>query len=233
MPDKIKVLYTSELNTSNLYSLTNPIIEIDIKPFIRVYKNFDNKYFRQLIRNYSPQCLIISSQNALHALSEISESDQKKISILTLSEKIADQIEGKFNTINSSEESNEKGIAEMVESHFSNQKLLHLTGNLRKDSLKNLLKSTGITIENFQVYRTELIQPELLLSSYNAIAFLSYSGIDSFFSRYQLNRSIPLFTIGKYTSKYLQKHFDGPIITASKPDSKTLIKEIHEYFSKN
>ncbi|MEQ8359302.1 MAG: uroporphyrinogen-III synthase [Cytophagales bacterium] len=231
MPDKIKVLYTSEWRESIKNLPSNQFLEIDVRPFIRVHKNFDKDNFKELIRIFAPECLIISSQNALHGLSEISESDKEKMSILTLSEKIANQIEGNYKAILYSKENNENGLSDMIEVHLSEQRLLHLTGNLRQDSLKNLLKSKGITIKNFQVYNTEFIQPELEPFDYKAIVFLSYSGIDSFFSKYQLTNKIPVFTIGINTTRYLQKHFDGPIITASKTDSKTLIKEIHEYFS--
>ncbi|QNL20987.1 uroporphyrinogen-III synthase [Hyphobacterium sp. CCMP332] len=231
MPDKIKVLYTSEWRESIKNFPSKQFLEIDIRPFIRVNKNFDKENFKELIRIITPECLVISSQNALHGLYEISESDKEKMSILTLSEKIANQIEGNFKAIVYSKENNENGLSDMIELYFSNQRLLHLTGNLRQDSLKKLLKSKGITIKNYQVYKTEFIQPELNLMDYKAIVFLSYSGIDSFFSKYHLTNNIPVFTIGIKTTKYLQKHFDGPIITASKTDSKTLIKEIHEYFS--
>lgn len=231
MNNKVKVLYTSNLSNEDALDFSTASAEIDIKPFIKVNCTFDKKKLLEFASNYNPECVVITSQKALKGLFTLGKLNIQNLSLMALSENIADKIKGDFKSVIVAENGNTESVAKKVKEQFGDSRLLHLTGNLRKDQLKKLLIKDGIAAENYQVYATELIQPEIDMSEYSAVAFLSYSGIDSFFSKYELKKDIPAFSIGPNTSDYLRKYYNGQIFTSSEASVRTLLKEINEYFS--
>ncbi len=231
MKNKVKVLYTSNLSRKEELEFKTEKIELDVRPFIKVNSTFDKVKLKEFANNYKPQAIILTSQKALNGLFALSEMNFNDLSVLALSKKIADQINEEFSSVIISEESNVDSVADAAIKQFSNKRILHLNGNLRRNELKDHLLQKNMTIENYQVYETELIQPEVDLSEYDAVGFLSYSGIDSFFSKYELNEGIITFTIGANTSDYLRNYFNGQVFTSSDASISTLLKEIKEYFS--
>jgi uroporphyrinogen-III synthase len=113
------------------------------------------------------------------------------------------------------------------------QSVLFWCGNLRREVLPDFLKEKNIALKELVVYDT-IPQPKKITAPYDAIAFLSSSAVESFFSANKTSENIPLFAIGETTLETLKKHATNKIYIAERPEVSLLldcIKNIfqHEY----
>jgi uroporphyrinogen-III synthase len=102
-------------------------------------------------------------------------------------------------------------------------------GNLRRDTLPEILQQAGIPLQEIIVYETRLT-PTKIERPFDGYAFFSPSGVDSFFSLNHLPGHVPCFAIGETTAKALQT-YTHHIIISPRPRTRFLLETIYAYFA--
>ncbi len=120
-------------------------------------------------------------------------------------------------------------LAEMIV-HENIQSALFWCGNLRREVLPDYLKTKNILLKELVVYDT-ILQPKKITAPYDAIAFLSSSAVESFFSTNTILPTTPLFAIGETTLQTLKKYTSANIVIPEKPEVNLLLQQIQKYFS--
>ena len=226
--DKAKVLFTSEISEDLMSRSDFP--EFEIAPFIRVKKSFDSVKLLSFINDYRPEVIALSSKNALEGYEYVNRNANFEHDLVLISTKL----EGSLSQINThahiAENPNSESIADLIIANFKNKRILHLNGNLRSEELSDRLKKSKINAENYNVYKTEFLSPELNIEDYQSVVFTSYSVIDSFFSKYSLNSNQTAFSIGSKTSTYLRSKWKGKIIESENSSLIELIEKIVKHY---
>jgi len=110
-------------------------------------------------------------------------------------------------------------------------KITFFCGNKRRDDLPVTLKNNGFDIEELVVYETEL-SPVKIVDHFDAIAFLSPTAVESFFSVNGLDKKIVCFSVGETTTTAIKKYTGNPIITSERPLEESIITSVMNYKEK-
>ena len=102
-------------------------------------------------------------------------------------------------------------------------------GNIRRDELPQLLKSSGIALEEMVVYETT-VTPHPIIKDYHAVLFFSPSAVDSFFSVNKVVEHTILFAIGNTTARAIGNYSTNTIVKADTPEKDNLVKKAIAYF---
>ncbi|MDP3392968.1 uroporphyrinogen-III synthase [Sediminibacterium sp.] len=121
-------------------------------------------------------------------------------------------------------------LAEQIASNTSKeQPIYYLGSNLRLEHLPYFLREQGYTLHEIEAYQTKyVIQP--IQKKYNAIAFLSPSGVKSFFNQHAIDESTSLFAIGDTTGQSLQEISNKEVIISPLVNQKALFNTIYNYY---
>jgi len=103
-------------------------------------------------------------------------------------------------------------------------------GNIRRDELINKLNKNDIKINEFVNYNTKLEYPIVDSDKYNAIAFFSPSGVESYFKNNCYNPKIDYFAIGNTTKFELLFYGIQKVICPPKPNSNSLLECIYDHY---
>ncbi|MDO4881289.1 MAG: uroporphyrinogen-III synthase [Capnocytophaga sp.] len=98
-------------------------------------------------------------------------------------------------------------------------------GELRRDTLPNLLTKNNIKYKEINLYKTIFI-PKKMEYSFDAILFFSPSGVQSFLEQNIFNNE-KIFCIGSTTAQTLPA--DTPCVIAEKPTTESIIKKCITY----
>lgn len=121
-------------------------------------------------------------------------------------------------------------LAEQIVSNTSKeQPIYYLGSNLRLEHLPYFLREQGYTIHEIEAYQTKyIIQP--IQKKYNAIAFLSPSGVKSFFTQHSIDETTSLFAIGHTTGQSLKEISNMEVIISPLVNQKALFNTIYNYY---
>lgn len=119
---------------------------------------------------------------------------------------------------------------EIIEDGITDE-VLFFCGNKRRNELPSLLNEHDITVNEIEVYQTNIIY-HTIKKNYDGILFFSPSAAESFFSTNKLNEKTILFAIGNTTLAELKKYTHNKIIIADEPDKNDLVEKAIEYFSR-
>ncbi|WP_018674785.1 uroporphyrinogen-III synthase [Riemerella columbina] len=127
---------------------------------------------------------------------------------------------------------NAEALAEYIINNLSqSDNLIHFCGNKVLPTLEEKLSAKGYHYHKTTVYETELLKPQLT-KTYDAIAFFSPSGVESFMANNTLDNA-RLFAIGTTTAAALKQYTDQPIITSSQQTLESMLMDIQDYINTN
>lgn len=119
-------------------------------------------------------------------------------------------------------------LAEIISLVYSESSYTFFSGNLRRDTLPDMLKEGGIVFNEIQVYET-LLTPQKIDSKPDGILFFSPSAVESYLKENTLSDEA-VFCIGNTTAAALEDKKIKNIIIANQPTiENTIIQTINYY----
>jgi uroporphyrinogen-III synthase len=169
---------------------------------------------------------VFTSKNAVQAFLKIKDElpDYKLKKFYAVGNKTAEHLEKLGIQVEVPEREYAADLAKLIVAQ-NIQSVLFWCGNLRREVLPDFLKEKNIALKELVVYDT-IPQPKKITAYYDAIAFLSSSAVESFFSVNKISESIPLFAIGETTFQTLKKHSANKIFVAERPEVNKLLELI-------
>ena len=118
-------------------------------------------------------------------------------------------------------------LAEIISLIYADEKFTFFSGNLRRDTLPNMLKENGISFNEIVVYETNLT-PQKITSKPDGILFFSPSAVESFLKINKITNEI-CFAIGNTTAQELEKNNIKNIIKADYTSVESVIGKLINY----
>lgn len=140
---------------------------------------------------------------------------------------------------------NAENLAKLiVNENTNNTKFLFPCGNLRSETLPNILKSTGITTDALTVYETkenEKLKTDLMALNESetpcCMVFFSPSGCEYIHRQLQTFSNqlsdLPHFAIGNSTAHKIQNLGVDVAGVAAKPQAESVVQSVQNYFTSN
>ncbi|MFQ3174559.1 MAG: uroporphyrinogen-III synthase [Flavobacterium sp.] len=121
-------------------------------------------------------------------------------------------------------------LAEIITLIYNKESYTFLSGNLRKETLPEALKSAGITFNEIEVYETKLAPFKISeQEKFDGILFFSPSGVESYLTNNKIKNEI-CFCVGNTTAKALEANKVKNIVIAETPTIEDVIEEVIEYY---
>lgn len=163
--------------------------------------------------------LIFTSKNAVKSvLKHKDEFRDKKVFCVGEKTKKMLQKEG-FTVVET--ENYAEDLAQKIIHNFPSEKFTFFCGNLRRETLPNILKENSVVFNEIEVYKTAL-HPHKIEGKTDVILFYSPSGVNSFLTENSIQNETCI-CIGKTTAKALENKTKN-ILIAAKPSLKSVIK---------
>ena len=119
-------------------------------------------------------------------------------------------------------------LAEIISLIYADEKFTFFSGNLRRDTLPNMLKENGINFNEITVYETNLTSQKIN-SKPDGILFFSPSAVESYLKSNKITTEI-CFAIGNTTAEALEINKVKNIEIADFPIIENVIKNTIEYY---
>ena len=222
MTNKINILSTKKLSQNQKKELLNANFEVIEEDFIQTkIKDFQ---LSKVNEN-----LIFTSQNAvLSILNHPKVEELKSKNVFSVGMKTKELLtENGFNVIAYTGYASD--LAEIVALIYNKESFTFFSGNLRRDVLPNTLKENGITLNEIEVYETELTSKKIN-NKIDGILFFSPSGVESYLKSNTIKEEI-CFCIGETTAEALENKKVKNIVIAQKPSVENVIAEVIEYYN--
>ena len=121
-------------------------------------------------------------------------------------------------------------LAEIITLIYNKESYTFLSGNLRKETLPEALKSAGVTFNEIEVYETKLAPFKISeQEKFDGILFFSPSGVESYLTNNKIKNEI-CFCVGNTTAKALEANKVKNIVIAETPTIEDVIEEVIEYY---
>lgn len=236
MQNNIQILSTKRLLPTTIGQAMQMNIEITEKEFISIKPILTGETYEQvmsLVLNKKTSNIIFTSSNAVETIKKyLHQHDTYYIpnwNIFSLAGKTKDSLSPYFkeNKIIATAE-NAAELAKKIIEHGTKE-VVFFCGNKRRDELPDILKSTGINIQEIVVYET-VETPIISTKDFDGILFFSPSAIKSFFSINHLNKKSICFAIGKTTADALREYTSNKIIISEFPIEERMLATVNFYF---
>lgn len=213
---KPSILFTNFVSLDKLTLLPN--CDIDCIPFISI---FSQKIEEKHDLNYKDK-IIVSSKNAIPYLEELPLNEHP---LYVVGEKTANILKVKGFKVELWEDTSAQ-LAQRLD-EIPQDSFVYLCGNLRKEDIPSIMKSSHHEYKEFVVYRTELT-PHKIKKEYSAIVFLSPSAVKSYIQLNDFSENTLIFAIGNSTQKEIAKHTSMSVEVPSRPRMQELIQLIQK-----
>jgi uroporphyrinogen-III synthase len=121
-------------------------------------------------------------------------------------------------------------LAEIITLIYNKESYTFLSGNLRKETLPEALKSAGITFNEIEVYQTTLAPFKISdQENFDGILFFSPSGVESYLTNNKIKNEV-CFCIGTTTAAALETKKIKNIVIAEIPTIEVVIEEVIAYY---
>ena len=121
-------------------------------------------------------------------------------------------------------------LAEIITLIYNKESYTFLSGNLRKETLPQALKSAGITFNEIEVYQTTLAPFKISdQEKFDGILFFSPSAVESYLTNNKIKNEV-CFCVGATTAASLEIKKIKNIIIAETPTIEEVIEEVIEYY---
>ncbi|MCG2610295.1 uroporphyrinogen-III synthase [Flavobacterium sp. SM15] len=119
-------------------------------------------------------------------------------------------------------------LAEIITLVYGNNKYTFFSGNLRRDTLPEMMKEAGVVFNEITVYET-ILTPQKIDSKPDGILFFSPSGVESYLKQNKITSEIA-FCIGNTTADAASQSGIKNIVIANQPTiENTIIQCINEF----
>ncbi|WP_418264402.1 uroporphyrinogen-III synthase [Flavobacterium faecale] len=175
--------------------------------------------------------LIFTSQNAVLSLIEQKDWEHlKSKNVFCVGIKTKDLLEQNgFTVVAYMDYASE--LAEIITLIYNKESYTFFSGNLRKETLPQALKSAGISFNEIEVYQTKLAPFKISAQeNFDAILFFSPSAVESYLSNNKINKEI-CFCVGNTTAKALEENKIKKIIVPEIPTIEDVIMEVLAYYN--
>jgi uroporphyrinogen-III synthase len=217
----IRILSTKTLLSNQKQFLLNADFSVIEADFIATkFVDFELKSIHE--------ALLFTSQNAVNAILNHQHLEQlkaKDVFCVGLKTKALLEENG-FNVV--AYTGYAQDLAEIISLVYSESSYTFFSGNLRRDTLPDMLQEAGITFNEIQVYAT-LLTPQKISSKPDGILFFSPSAVESYLKENTLSDEV-VFCIGNTTAEALESKKVKNIIIANQPTiENTIIQTINYY----
>ena len=121
-------------------------------------------------------------------------------------------------------------LAEIITLIYNKESYTFLSGNLRKETVPEALKSAGITFNEIEVYQTKLAPFKISdQEKFDGILFFSPSGVESYLTNNKIKNEV-CFCIGTTTASALEAKKIKNIVVPETPTIEEVIEEVIEYY---
>ena len=122
-------------------------------------------------------------------------------------------------------------LAEIITLIYNKESYTFLSGNLRKETLPEALKSAGITFNEIEVYQTTLSPFKISdQENFDGILFFSPSAVESYLTNNKIKNEV-CFCVGTTTAAALETKKIKNIVIAETPTIEEVILEVIEYYT--
>ena len=175
--------------------------------------------------------VIFTSINAVEAVNALMDGEQVLWKIYCVGHTTREQAaayfgEGSIQGI----ADNAEDLADLIIKDGITEEAIFFCGNLRRETLPEILAEAKIIINEVRVYETVFI-PRKITRFYNGILFFSPSAAESFFSVNTLPEGTIIFAIGNTTGNEVMKFTKNKLIVATSPSAEQMIQDLIEYFN--
>lgn len=179
--------------------------------------------------NNTNETLIFTSQNAVHAILEndaVEKLKSKSVFCVGLKTKALLEENG-FKV--EAYTGYAADLAEIIALVYSDTTYTFFSGNLRRDTLPELLTENGITFNEIEVYQTSLT-PHKINSKPDGIMFFSPSAVESYLKENKI-KDETCICIGTTTAEALETHNIKNIVIANQPTIENTIIQCINYYN--
>jgi uroporphyrinogen-III synthase len=175
--------------------------------------------------------LIFSSQNAVVSLMEQNGSEALKTKmVFCVGIKTKELLEANGFTVSVYMDYASE-LAEIITLIYNKESYTFFSGNLRKETLPEALKTGGIAFNEIEVYQTTLAPFKISdQEKFDGIMFFSPSAVESFLTNNKIKNEI-CFCVGTTTAKALELKKTKNIVIAEIPTIEDVIVEVIEYYN--
>lgn len=209
------ILFTRNLTDKHRLFGKKMNLIIDDFPFIQIDVNRLSDETINSISSDKNALWIFTSQNAVksvvNSISDFSHYQDKVC--FAVGEKTAVELRKHGFNVRVPENHNSNSLVDLLEKESFKNTYIYFTGNLRRNTITHFLEENDINFTEVECYRTNLIQPDINISKYKAIAFCSPSAVISFFKKYHLNETIPCIAIGSTTAVKLLDYTENVVMS--------------------
>jgi uroporphyrinogen-III synthase len=207
-------------------------VVLDVVPFICTVPFINEKSILRLTELYKTEATVVfTSANAVEAITTGKPAQLSRWKIYCIGNATKNAVSGYFDKGTIAGTADDAGQLAKVIIERGVQQVVFFCGNKRMDTLPEVLKRSGVQVEEIIVYKTEET-PQVVNEEYEGILFFSPSGVDSFFSKNKVPGHTVLFAIGNTTAKALALHSDNELVTGDIPSKKVLISKAIDYLKK-
>ncbi|GIZ07868.1 uroporphyrinogen-III synthase [Flavobacterium sp. UMI-01] len=174
--------------------------------------------------------LIFSSQNAVLSLMEQKGWEVLKTkSVFCVGIKTKELLEQNgFTVVAYMDYASE--LAEIITLIYNKESYTFFSGNLRKETLPQALKSAGVTFNEIEVYETKLAPFKISAQeNFDGIMFFSPSAVESYLTNNKIKKEV-CFCIGTTTASALEAKKIKNIVIPEIPTIEEVILEVIEYY---
>ena len=199
-------------------------VKVEDSDFIKIrFNRIAPKVVKNEIEN-----VIITSKNGVEAITNSFTSDELKFkNIYCVGRRTKKLIEQKIGSVAKSERNAEK-LAAYLSKEIKGQEVTYFCSDLRLDTLPNVLKENGITVNEVEAYKT-MYSPSNVDEKVNGVLFYSPSTVESYMQKNAANKVA--FCIGESTAKEARKHFKN-VQVAKLPTVESVIELVNLHFVK-
>ncbi|RXR21049.1 uroporphyrinogen-III synthase [Flavobacterium amnicola] len=215
-----RILSTKKLQINQKQFLLNAGFSVIEADFIQImHQPFELKN--------TNETLIFTSQNAVYAILENKEVEKlKNKSVFCVGLKTKALLEEKGFKVEAYT-GYAADLAEIISLVYADTTYTFFSGNLRRDTLPELLTENGITFNEIEVYQT-LLTPQKINSKSDALLFFSPSGVESYTKDNKITTEV-CFCIGDTTAEAVEKYSQN-IVIANQPSVENVIIQCINYY---
>jgi uroporphyrinogen-III synthase len=221
---QISILSTKTLSAQQRLAFLDANFDLLEQDFIEIKNNFF-----QL--NKINMNLIFSSQNAVLSLIEQNGWEILKTkNVFCVGIKTKELLEANGFTVDVYMDYASE-LAEIITLIYNKQSYTFLSGNLRKETLPEALKSEGIAFNEIEVYQTTLAPFKISeQEKFDGILFFSPSAVESYLTDNKIKNEI-CFCVGTTTAKTLELNKVKNIVIAETPTIDEVIVDVIHYYN--
>ncbi|MCL9804033.1 uroporphyrinogen-III synthase [Flavobacterium amniphilum] len=218
----IRILSTKSLLSNQIQFLLNADFLVVEADFIQTETiDFDLKKVND--------ALIFTSQNAVKALLEHPEAEKiKSKTVFCVGIKTKALLEDNGFKVEAYAGYAED-LAQIIALVYSDNQYTFFSGNLRRDTLPDILTEAGIALNEIQVYET-VLTPKKIDSKADGILFFSPSAVESYTQKNKIDKETA-FCIGETTASAAADLGYKNIVIANQPTVENTIIQAINYFN--